>query len=132
MKSVSYWFYESLILEAVEVIAEELIASSSGIVSEWDVEDAVAKELFVKGRLYTDFSGDQAWMAGKAFFDDSLFDMVVRHYGTYWQTKLFTYKTAKERAEYLNEFFAKAMFLEKCDERREIIHNIMRRISKEN
>lgn len=71
-------------------------------------------------------------MAGKAFFDDSLFDMVVRYYGTGWQTKLFTYKTAKERAKYLNEFFAKAMYIEKYDERKQIIHNIMRRISKEN
>lgn len=132
MKSVSYWFYESLILEAVEVIAEEFIASSSGIISEWDVEDAVAKELFLKGRIYTDFSGDQAWMAGKAFFDDSLFDMVVKHYGTGWQPIFFSKKNAKERAEYLNEFFAKAMYLEKYDERKQIIHNIMRRVSKEN
>ena len=132
MKSVSYWFYESLILEAVEVIAEEIIASSSGLVSEWDVEDAVAKELFLKERIFTDFSGNQAWMAGKAFFDDSLFDTVVRYYGTGWQSILFSKENAKERAEYLNEFFAKAMFLEKCDERRQIIYNIMRRMNKEN
>ena len=132
MKSISYWFYERLILEAVAEIAKEFIASSSGIVSEWDVEDAVVKELFHKGRIFTDFSKHQAWMASKAFFDDSIFDMVVKHYGTYWQAKLFTYKTAKERAEYLNEFFAKAMYLEKYDERREIIYNVMRRMSKEN
>ena len=132
MKSVSYWFYESLILEAVEEIAKEIIASSSGAISEWDVEDAVAKELFLNERIFTDFSKHQTWMAEKAFFDDEIFDMVVRHYGTGWHVKLFVGKTAKERAEYLNKFFAKAMYLEKCDERREIIHNIMRCMNKEN
>ena len=79
MKSYSYIFYEGLILGAVEKIAEEFIASSSGKISEWDVEDAVVTKLFLKGRIFTDFSGNQAWMAGKAFFDDSLFDMVVRY-----------------------------------------------------
>lgn len=132
MKSASYCFYESLIFSTVEKVAEEFLASSSGIVSAWDVEDAIVKELFLKGRIFTDFDGDQAWMAEKAFFDDDLFDMVVRHYDTYWQVKLFTNKTAKERAEYLNEFFVKAMYLEKYDERKQIIYNIMKHMSKEN
>lgn len=131
MKSYSYIFYEGLILGAVEKIAEEFIASSSGKISEWDVEDAVVTKLFLKGRIFTDFEGSQVWMAEKAFFDDEIFDMVVRHYGTGWQVRLFTNETAKERAEYLNEFFAKAMYLEKYDERKEIIHNAMRRVNKE-
>ena len=131
MKSYSYIFYEGLILGAVEKIAEEFIASSSGKISEWDVEDAVVTKLFLKGRIFTDFEGSQVWMAEKAFFDDEIFDMVVRHCGTGWQVRLFTNETAKERAEYLNEFFAKAMYLEKYDERKEIIHNAMRRVNKE-
>lgn len=55
MKSYSYIFYEGLILGAVEKIAEEFIASSSGKISEWDVEDAVVTKLFLKGRIFTDF-----------------------------------------------------------------------------
>lgn len=132
MKSAIYSYYENLILGAVEKVAEEFVASSSGKISDWDVEDAVVTKLFLKGRIFTDFDGNQVCMAEKAFFDDEIFDMVVSHYGTGWQVRLFTNETAKERAEYLNEFFAKAMYLEKYDERKEIIRNVMRRVSKEN
>lgn len=132
MKSPRYYFYRNLILDAVETVAEEFIASSSGIIYDYEVSYEVKKELFDKNRIYTEFCGTGSWMAQGSFFDDDLFDMVVKHYGTSWQSRLFSKKTAKEREDYLNELFIQAMYLEKCDERKEIIHNVMRRVSKEN
>lgn len=131
MKSISYCLYEGLILGAVEKVAEEFVASSSGLIADYDINDAVQKELFHKGRIFTDFDVDQSLMAEKAFFDDDLFDMVVRYHDTGWQSRFFSKKTAKEREEYLNELFIQAMYLEKYDERKEIIHNIMQRTGKE-
>jgi hypothetical protein len=133
MKSVIYSYYENLILGAVEKIAEEYVASSSsGIIYDFEVSYKVKKELFDKDRIYTEFCVGGYWMSQKAFFDDSLFDLVVKHYGTSWQSRLFSKKTAEEREYYLNELFVQAMYLEKYDERKEIIHNVMRRVSKEN
>lgn len=128
MKSVSYCFYEGLIFGVVEEVAEEFLAFSSDIIYAFEV---IWKELFDKGRIYTEFCGNRSSIAQKAFFDDNLFDMVVKYYGTSWQPKLFSKKTAREREEYLNELFIQAMYLEKYDERKEIIHNVMRRVSKE-
>lgn len=131
MKSVVYSYYENLILGAVEKVAEEFVASSSGLIAEYDISDAVQKELFHKGRVFTDFDGDQSWMAEKAFFDDDLFDMVVKYYDTGWQARLFDKENAKKRVDYLNELFIQAMYLEKYQERKEIIYNIVQRTGKE-
>ena len=131
MKSVIYSYYEDLILGAVEKVAEEFVASSSGLIADYDISDAVHKELFHKGRVFTDFDGNQSWMAEKAFFDDDLFDMVVRYYDTGWQARLFDKENAKKRVDYLNELFIQAMYLEKYQERKEIIYNIMQRTGKE-
>lgn len=131
MRSPHYYFYRNLILGAVETVAEEFIISSSGIIYDYDVSYEV-KKLFDKNRIYTEFCGNRSWMAQRGFFDDNLFDMVVKHYGTSWQSRLFSKKTAKEREDYLNELFIQAMYLEKYDERKQIIHNVMQRVSKEN
>lgn len=131
MKSVIYSYYENLILDAVEVIAEEFVASSSGIIYEYDIDDAVAKELIHKGRIFTDFSENQALMAKKAFFDDDLFDMVLKYYDTDFQTRFFLKRTAEERAEYFNKLLVNAMYLAKYQERKQIIYNVMRRTGKE-